>query len=86
MLSCEHSTMIEITEPMGFECVTCVHQGDTWVHLRLCMTCGYIGCCDSSKNKHARKHYIRNDHPVIRSIEPGETWRYCYIHKEIIES
>ncbi len=85
MLSCEHLTMIKITEPDGSVCETCVQQDDTWIHLRMCMTCGYIGCCDSSKNKHARKHYMRNNHPVIRSVEPGERWQYCYIHKEMIQ-
>lgn len=84
-MSCEHQSMIEITEPTSYECETCAEQGDTWVHLRMCMTCGYVGCCDSSKNKHARKHYMRNDHPVIRSVEPGESWRYCYIHKQMLE-
>lgn len=85
-MSCKHKNMIAITEPASHECETCVEQGDTWVHLRMCMTCGYVGCCDSSKNKHARKHYMRNEHPVIRSIEPGEHWRYCYVHNEIMES
>jgi len=83
-MSCEHENMIEITEPSAHECEMCVQQGDSWVQLRMCMTCGFVGCCDSSKNKYARKHYLRNDHPVIRSIEPGEDWRYCYIHNEML--
>lgn len=82
-MACDHESMIEITEATAHECETCIQQGDTWVHLRMCMTCGFVGCCDSSKNKHARKHYMRNDHPVIRSVEPGEEWRYCYIHNKI---
>ncbi len=85
-MSCDHEFMIEIVEPTSHVCETCSQQGDEWVHLRMCMTCGYVGCCDSSKNKHARKHYLRNDHPIIRSIEPGEDWRYCYIHNEMLES
>ncbi len=86
-MSCEHEQMIKITEPTGeLQCEDCVKQGDTWVHLRMCMTCGYIGCCDSSKNKHARKHYFRTGHPIIRSVEPGENWRYCFIHKEMLEA
>lgn len=86
-MSCEHEQMIEITEPAKeVECEDCVKQGDTWVHLRMCMTCGYIGCCDSSKNKHARKHYFRAEHPVIRSVEPGESWRYCYVHNDMLEA
>lgn len=81
---CDHEQMIEIKEATSHKCETCVQQGDTWVHLRMCMTCGYVGCCDSSKNKHARKHYMRNDHPIIQSAEPGEDWRYCYIHNEML--
>jgi uncharacterized UBP type Zn finger protein len=60
-------------------CEDCIKTGDTWVHLRLCTDCGHVGCCDSSKNKHATKHFHRTKHPVIRSIEPGETWTWCYV-------
>ncbi len=62
---------------------TCVKSalklGDTWVHLRLCLICGHVGCCDSSKNKHATKHFHKTKHPLIRSIEPGESWIWCYV-------
>ena len=60
-------------------CAGCVKMGDTWVHLRLCMTCGNVGCCDSSKNKHATKHFHTSKHPIMKSIEPGENWGWCYI-------
>jgi len=60
-------------------CEECLKTGDTWVHLRLCLTCGHVGCCDNSKNKHATKHYHKTKHPVIKSFEPGENWIYCYI-------
>ena len=53
-------------------------MGDQWVHLRLCLFCGHVGCCDSSKNKHATKHYHATSHPLVRSIEPGESWVWCY--------
>lgn len=53
-------------------------MGDTWVHLRLCLTCGQVGCCESSKNTHARKHSHASGHPIVQSFEPGETWRWCY--------
>ncbi|GAA5436862.1 cation:proton antiporter [Deinococcus aquaticus] len=66
--------------PEADVCLECVALGDTWVHLRVCMTCGHVGCCDSSKNKHATAHARRQDHPIIRSAEPGETWAYCYEH------
>jgi len=59
-------------------CEECLASGDSWVHLRLCLECGHVGCCDDSPNKHATKHYRATSHPVIRSFEPGERWRYCY--------
>ena len=59
-------------------CEECLAAGDPWVHLRLCLTCGHVGCCDSSQNKHATKHAHRTKHPVVRSFEPGEGWAYCY--------
>jgi uncharacterized UBP type Zn finger protein len=66
-------------------CEECLKLGDTWVHLRLCLTCGKVGCCDDSKNQHATKHYHATKHPVIRSIEPGESWEWCYVHEMIKE-
>ena len=60
-------------------CEECLAEGHDWVHLRLCMDCGHVGCCDSSPGKHATKHYQDTDHPVIRSFEPGEAWRWCFI-------
>ncbi|MBW8750523.1 MAG: cation:proton antiporter [Propionibacteriales bacterium] len=60
-------------------CEECVAEGGTWVHLRLCLSCGHVGCCDSSPRRHATAHYHASDHPVIRSAEPGETWRWCYV-------
>jgi len=59
-------------------CEECLAMGDRWVHLRLCLECGHVGCCDSSKNKHATKHNHATQHPVIRSLEPGERWLWCY--------
>ena len=84
-MSCDHQHFIKLTEPASGVCADCKERGDHWVSLRMCMTCGYVGCCDSSKNKHSRKHYMRADHPIIRSIEKGEDWKYCYIHKDYIE-
>ena len=63
--------------PQG--CEECLVTGDPWVHLRLCLECGHVGCCDSSQNKHATKHFKANHHPVIRSLEPGEDWCWCYV-------
>ncbi len=60
-------------------CEDCLKTGDSWVHLRLCLECGHVGCCDNSKNKHATKHFLQTGHPVIKSFEPGEDWEYCYV-------
>jgi thioredoxin reductase (NADPH) len=54
-------------------------QGDSWVHLRLCLSCGHVGCCDDSPNRHATKHFVHTQHPVIKSFEPREDWAYCYV-------
>jgi Zn-finger in ubiquitin-hydrolases and other protein len=61
-------------------CEDCLSQGTGWVHLRLCLTCGKVGCCDSSPEKHASRHAAQAGHPVIRSFEPGESWRWCFVH------
>jgi len=78
---CSHLDQIEVEEPTGDACLECVAKGDTWTHLRMCMTCGHVGCCDGSKNKHATAHFETTGHPVIRSIEKGERWRWCYVDR-----
>ncbi len=60
-------------------CEECLKMGDSWVHLRICKECGHVGCCDSSKNKHATKHFQATGHPIMRSWQPGEEWGWCYI-------
>ncbi|WP_309570823.1 cation:proton antiporter [Deinococcus sp.] len=78
---CEHAEAnAGPVTPESDVCLECVALGDTWVHLRVCMTCGHVGCCDSSKNRHATRHAQTRQHPVIRSAEPGENWAYCYEH------
>lgn len=65
-------------------CQGCLAEGyDYWVHLRLCLECGYVGCCDSSPRQHATVHYDATAHPVIRSFQPGEAWRWCYVDSEV---
>ena len=64
--------------PSGTGCVECDAAGGWWFHLRRCAQCGQVGCCDSSKNKHATAHFHATRHPIVRSLEPGETWAYCY--------
>ena len=82
MPRCEHFEGVTILEvPDGTdECPECVKAGDTWVHLRMCIECGNVGCCDSSRNRHARRHHEASGHQLIRSAEPGEDWGYCYSH------
>ncbi len=82
--ACKHLDQVAVTTTNKDGCEECLKMGDQWVHLRLCMVCGHVGCCDSSKNKHATKHYHRVKHPVVRSIEPGESWIWCYEDKEIV--
>ena len=79
MAECAHLDEIKVTKPTKHVCEDCVKIGDTWVHLRMCLTCGHVGCCDSSKNRHATKHYHAVGHPLIRSAEPGERWTWCYV-------
>lgn len=69
-----------VVEPSTSVCDECVALGDQWVHLRMCLECGRVGCCDDSKNRHARGHYVSSGHPVIRGIEFGERWIYCFDH------
>ena len=84
---CSHLDRIELTAlPEKIEgCEECLKMGDSWVHLRLCEICGHVGCCDSSKNKHATKHFRKTEHPIVRSLEPGEDWGWCYIDEVMIE-
>lgn len=76
---CAHLNYIKVTQPDKYFCEDCIKTGDAWVHLRMCLTCGHVGCCDSSPNKHATKHFHGTNHPLIRSAEPGETWTWCYV-------
>ncbi len=78
MDSCSHIAQIAAVTPSADGCEDCLKIGGSWVHLRLCMICGHVGCCDNSPNRHATKHYHATTHPIIRSFEPGEAWGYCY--------
>jgi hypothetical protein len=81
MAQCEHVALIRDVKPGGDGCEECLKSGDEWVHLRLCLTCGHVGCCDSSKNRHATKHFAAVNHPIMKSFQPGEDWRWCYVHE-----
>jgi uncharacterized UBP type Zn finger protein len=79
MATCAHLDQILIEPPEPVEgCEDCLRTGDRWVHLRVCLTCGHVGCCDSSPNRHASAHARASSHPIVRSAEPGEDWCWCY--------
>jgi hypothetical protein len=84
--SCSHIDVIDsVKHAKRYECDECVKQGDSWVHLRTCQTCGVTLCCDSSPNRHATRHAQETGHPVVASAEPGERWLYCYPDKAYAE-
>lgn len=87
---CSHlqSTLRHHTAPVTPSspgCAECLVKGDEWVHLRLCLSCGHVGCCDDSPNKHASRHFRHTDHPVIKSFEPGEDWAWCFEDEAMLE-
>jgi uncharacterized UBP type Zn finger protein len=82
--SCTHLDQIKVTTTNKHVCEDCVKTGDTWVHLRLCLTCGHVGCCDSSPMRHAHAHAAHIGHPIVQSFEPGESWRWCYIDETYV--
>jgi uncharacterized UBP type Zn finger protein len=75
---CTHLDQIQEVTPSGDGCKECLEMGDRWVHLRICLSCGHVGCCDNSKNKHATWHHGQTGHPIIQSFEPDEDWIWCY--------
>jgi uncharacterized UBP type Zn finger protein len=77
--TCPHVNQIQPVTPNTEGCEECLATGGSWVHLRLCLTCGHVGCCDSSPNKHATRHFHATGHPIMNSAEPGEDWVWCYI-------
>jgi uncharacterized UBP type Zn finger protein len=84
----EHVNLHEVPNPSSSfakGCEECVKLGDTWVHLRECLACGHVGCCDSSKNKHATRHFHATKHPVMRSVQPGERWGWCYVDEVMVD-
>jgi len=84
-VECGHLDAVRTDEPNGAGCKECLAVGDAWVHLRLCRSCGHVGCCDDSKNKHATKHFRSSGHPIITSLEPGESWSWCYVDRLAME-
>ena len=82
---CGHADDVHPVQPSAPGCEDCLKTGDSWVHLRICMTCGHVGCCDSSPNRHATAHHHASDHPIVRSIEPGEDWGWCYVDQVMLQ-
>lgn len=78
-VACTHLWAIRPVRPSAPGCEDCLRIGGWWVHLRMCLSCGHVGCCDASPNRHATKHFRATGHPLIRSLEPGEDWIWCYI-------
>ena len=85
MAECTHLGQITEQHPKQRVCEDCIKTGDSWVHLRVCLTCGHVGCCDSSKNKHATRHFHTSKHPIIKSLEPGENWGWCYVDEMMLD-
>lgn len=81
---CAHLGQIRTVYPSAAGCEDCIRLGEDWVHLRMCLVCGHVGCCDTSKNKHATAHFHETEHPLIMSMEPGEAWAWCYSDEEYI--
>ena len=83
---CAHLDQVHrVTPRTPNGCEECLKLGADWVHLRLCLTCGHVGCCDDSPNKHATKHFHRTRHPIIKSFEPDEDWGWCYVDELMFE-
>jgi uncharacterized UBP type Zn finger protein len=86
MPGCTHLEEVRAVEPRTPEgCEECLKSGGWWMHLRLCLTCGHVGCCDDSPNKHATRHFHETAHPIIRSFEPGKDWGWCYVDELMME-
>ena len=82
--SCQHVALVSAISPRSPGCEECLRTGSRWVHLRVCLSCGFVGCCDSSKNRHATAHFWATKHPIVRSLEPGESWRWCYLDETAV--
>ena len=78
-MTCKHLAAISPAPPRARGCEECLATGAQWVHLRLCLSCGHVGCCDSSLGRHASGHFRVEGHPLIASFEPGERWAWCFV-------
>lgn len=83
-VACTHLETIKDVSPNTQGCEECLRDGTQWVKLRMCLECGHVGCCDSSVGTHATKHFQESGHPVMQSVEPGESWRWCYVDAAMV--
>jgi len=83
--SCSHLDQVAAVEPSSEGCEDCLRTGGRWVHLRMCLVCGHVGCCDNSPNRHATAHFHGSGHPLVQSYEPGEDWVWCYVDEVVFE-
>ena len=84
--ACTHLDTIADVVPSAAGCEDCLRTGGRWVHLRMCLACGHVGCCDRSPGRHATAHFLASEHPLLRSFEPGEDWAWCYIDELVLEA
>lgn len=84
-MDCQHKDQIKDVTPSAEGCEECLKTGGKWVHLRICLTCGHVGCCNSSPGKHATAHFHETGHPIVKSFEPGEDWVWCYIDDGFVD-
>ncbi|HJR53965.1 MAG TPA: UBP-type zinc finger domain-containing protein [Gemmatimonadota bacterium] len=82
--ACTHLDQVRDVAPRTEGCEECLRTGSRWMHLRMCRTCGHVGCCDSSPNRHATSHFRETGHPIVRSAEPGEAWSWCFVDEAVL--
>jgi hypothetical protein len=85
MARCDHLDTVEVVTPATKGCEECLKAGSVWLHLRLCRTCGHVGCCDQSLGRHATKHFQATGHPIIEGYDPPEGWAWCYVDEVMID-
>jgi CPA2 family monovalent cation:H+ antiporter-2 len=84
--NCSHLDQVRPVTPGTRGCAECEKTGESWVQLRICLTCGHVGCCDSSPGRHATRHFHETGHPIMKSFEPGQNWGWCYIDEVRLDS
>ncbi len=83
-MACTHLDQIQNVSPTTENCEECMKEGTEWVQLRECLTCGHVGCCDSSEGRHATRHFKETNHPIMQSFKSGDEWKWCYIDEDYV--